>query len=837
MAQETAWSQCESLDFLLVRPLGSTVISQVCNPSLDKNKCIEYDILAKFGRTPLQGGEEGWTISLDEMDARKQTILGKLQHSPIIKHMNELKIVARKISQKTAVCEPNLIYLGQKKLVGLGPVFFDGLEFVLEEKGESKIFNNLMAIEDAQSPEEFKHIPLVPENLLSLDSLEKSGYLMLAVAHEMGHGLMQDLYGIEGMKKVLSHHHSRSGHFASAVTDPALAWVEGFAEGFEAYLGEKFSHPTLTPTLDRYFFQALERNALQAENPAAFWWSLLPAAWDNLHAFQDISSLMSDFLTDERQVGIAANNFVLKGNFINLYQKYDIVPVNAEYENINNHALESTETILSKEGAVAHLIYVMLKKQMAPELFSIVSTHQPLNVQQFVNLLQEELTPEKYQALCPTLNAIFTPQGRQLVANYQIDRAARKKAAITQDLYTFLGKPLVFIDTPVRIAPSRELWVEFLNDNILHVVSSGRLDRINLAVATPEKLLHLTSSLTDNKEMAQAVLVTLKNMQNERPLTDNAVQWGKAVVEESQRLGQLGSFEEARAHLSVGLAILDGHSCFLARHDSQKADCWSEEPVVTISSYFANRLYDYVQSGKAREDFFYQTDFGNLIMDMYVEYLHETVSDQKNRTDSPFNRVAQKLLQAKEYVQDSLRHSRVKDFLPVIPVPKEVQNLLKERLQGELTPWQEQRRLLSLYWSTPEKREEMRQYVLDHVPWGHSLDYYSRDPELRGEIKEGIYKYVPGIETTFTYWSSGEKREEMKNYVSEQYFKSAKMARTVQKTILNVIPGGRTANEYWSQSKKRTEIYQFVQEEVANSYQWLQERYQDLTQFWSADSR
>src|SRR5581483_10920360 len=124
---------------------------------------------------------------------------------------------------------PNLIYVGSKQVFGMGPAFVSRHRFAFRKK----LYTNLIVAEDAS-------LPYVPLSALSKKTLIKNNYYDVAVAHELAHGLMQDLYGLMDFEKLEISSVSRDGHFASAVTDPSLAWIEGFAEGFEAYLGEKF---------------------------------------------------------------------------------------------------------------------------------------------------------------------------------------------------------------------------------------------------------------------------------------------------------------------------------------------------------------------------------------------------------------------------------------------------------------------------------------------------------------------------------------------------------------------------------------------------------------------
>lgn len=71
---------------------------------------------------------------------------------------------------------------------------------------------------------------------LTLDLLMQNDYLALALAHESGHQVMWDRYGSKTFPRNLSL--SRSGHDVHQITDPHLAFSEGWAEAFEAIIGD-----------------------------------------------------------------------------------------------------------------------------------------------------------------------------------------------------------------------------------------------------------------------------------------------------------------------------------------------------------------------------------------------------------------------------------------------------------------------------------------------------------------------------------------------------------------------------------------------------------------------
>lgn len=71
---------------------------------------------------------------------------------------------------------------------------------------------------------------------LTLDLLMQNDYLALALAHESGHQVMWDRYGSKTFPRNRSL--SNSGHDVHQITDPHLAFSEGWAEAFEAIVGD-----------------------------------------------------------------------------------------------------------------------------------------------------------------------------------------------------------------------------------------------------------------------------------------------------------------------------------------------------------------------------------------------------------------------------------------------------------------------------------------------------------------------------------------------------------------------------------------------------------------------
>ena len=71
---------------------------------------------------------------------------------------------------------------------------------------------------------------------LTLEVLMKNDYLGLALAHESAHQVMWDRYGPKDFPRNASQ--TRGGHDTHEITDPSLAFSEGWAEGFAAIVGD-----------------------------------------------------------------------------------------------------------------------------------------------------------------------------------------------------------------------------------------------------------------------------------------------------------------------------------------------------------------------------------------------------------------------------------------------------------------------------------------------------------------------------------------------------------------------------------------------------------------------
>jgi len=203
-----AASSCETLSFWAVKPEPNpNPTKKPCNKKLDKSACTIQEAYSRM--RPVSDPAGRLAYSLDFADESEEWLakpyLDHLANSPAIQEINKMRIEARQLSKYPNVCEPNLIYLGTKKLFGLGPVFVDSTRFMLGPKP----YSSFISAEDASAA----GIPL-----LSKDSLIEYKYFDIVVAHELAHALTQDLYGLTDFTELFKKSVTRDGHIMAGIT-------------------------------------------------------------------------------------------------------------------------------------------------------------------------------------------------------------------------------------------------------------------------------------------------------------------------------------------------------------------------------------------------------------------------------------------------------------------------------------------------------------------------------------------------------------------------------------------------------------------------------------------
>lgn len=505
---------CSELSFIMVEPekiaSGTSNDKSLCKPNLDKNSCKIKKALASLSKVSIGGsGGNKEAILLKRVPGGSEELnnLAPLLNSRAVLAINQLRIYARAIAGVQNPCEPILIYVGKKEVFGLGPAFLGNVLFALE----GQLFTSLTSVED---------ISIGGFSVLSKKSLKAHNYYDIVIAHELAHGLMMDAYGMddEKLSKAIV---SRDGHMASAITDPALAWLEGFAEGFETYFGEQ--------QLDaaQFDFPIINNIAKTADGAAQlfkeFGWTgyifgSLPTVFSNLGStLLHLDDFLSEFLIAERQQPIRNNHYVLKGSFSNLTHQFGLSYLNTntlELANELNWKTENSQAIYSKEGVVAYLIYEILKVGKHRKLVETLAASKPQNVYEFVQAFfpNPSTSPSNYRATPKILNqeallrSIFTAEGRDLVSTaLRNDQYLQSSAPRNEFLGLMNSSTKSF-----KLTPPRSLWIEFENISLAHKLNVGSTDRINLLTATPSRIEQFLRSALQ-QPFKEAVVTSIRD--------------------------------------------------------------------------------------------------------------------------------------------------------------------------------------------------------------------------------------------------------------------------------------------------------------------------------------
>ncbi|MBT3981050.1 MAG: hypothetical protein HOE90_06830 [Bacteriovoracaceae bacterium] len=508
---------CQRIRFLAIKPqLYQSKQKIKCNDAIDRTHCQILRSYAQIKKNesintklPVLKVQKDFSIDYDRL-------ISPLEDSPVLQQMSNMRIEARKISgwDQNKLCSPTLIYMGKKKIFGLGPVFLDSTKFDLN----GRIYENALLIE----PGNFRGLPF---KALKKEDLRSGGYFDIVVAHELAHNLMQDLYGAEDFEKsIYPNLHSKDWHMVSSTTDPTLAWIEGFAEGFEAFLGEtSLDQKTLdsTPEMDELMAsfqnsldQAQDYGILQIDprpiseypalklpiqKPKGLLAALPRTIKTTLKVLKNISAFSTDLLKLSRQKAIRENHYVLKGDFNNLSHHYgtSLALSLYDYSNVESWQVEdNTDTLYSKEGVVAHIVYTILKLNLSREMFQAIHEVKPQNLHQFLQAFLPKLWGVKKQTMKLRLFSTFSPLGRLYAKNcmkYYYQETARTEDDYKNMLtcqHDILSRN--FVTKPFELpAPRTPMWAEFDSVSGMKKFFSGKLDRLNVKTAPPWRIQEL----------------------------------------------------------------------------------------------------------------------------------------------------------------------------------------------------------------------------------------------------------------------------------------------------------------------------------------------------------
>ncbi|MEK7691987.1 MAG: hypothetical protein AAB425_13315, partial [Bdellovibrionota bacterium] len=319
---------CENLAIKLVQPEPPNSADQIaadkkaielgCN-GYDDSVCVSAKVGSRFKRTTRGESErihvQARNIEKNELDGWLDEVL----RSPVYRRMSQYRIEARRVARMEAseICAPNLVLVSKEPIADLGFTTILAHPIVLDQRE----YGGLILFEEGH---------MGPISLFSKEALQRADYLDYTLSHEMGHALLQDLYGIEGMKTLLDGKmHSREGHFASETTDEVLAWAEGFAEGFEAHLGELFPGSIKNEGVNPAIHLAMSRlkeNAGYLLNDGLrdypdFVMNLVEIVDRSLPRMDD---LFAEFLRMERQSKVRGGFYVIQGRYANLAHDYEL---------------------------------------------------------------------------------------------------------------------------------------------------------------------------------------------------------------------------------------------------------------------------------------------------------------------------------------------------------------------------------------------------------------------------------------------------------------------------------------------------------------------------------
>lgn len=487
LASQNAYpaSNCQKLQIIPVEPLGTTEDNRLCRSGIDKLACAHHHTFKQFGRIKIQNTE-----ALSVQDAQRDldlvdTAMRRFHSSPAIQEILNLTITAREISQHPWTCEPILVRIAQKSLSGAGPAFFNGQHFLYRQR----IYRNFLDIGSSVMGSSLLE-SLEPEKVL------QSGYFEIVIAHELAHALMQDLYGVSELESMLSKSVSRDGHDVSTVTDPQLAWVEGFAEGFEAYLGEKTLKPKdLAPITLDFLFKNLISNiqTRQSDNGDSFW-GIIKTIFQSRNEItwvkDNLSNIITDFLKSGRQQELRRNYFVRYGEHIHFIKRYPDFPMSYDdIDGIVSNEVETDNAIQSKEGAIGFIIYTFLREGLVNELFRTIAVTKPHDISQFLagfrKLYPNLMNPKLEFAIKSTLSQV----GRELLVKWLPPQAG---SAFELD---FVIQKLNDLPPVTSMKPPVALWVEFETTKRLQKLLMGSLDRINLLTARRGRLGHYINEI------------------------------------------------------------------------------------------------------------------------------------------------------------------------------------------------------------------------------------------------------------------------------------------------------------------------------------------------------
>jgi len=374
----------------------------------DNFEKLEVPMLKGFKISPFEGGQGAPEIINYLKNSPEMTDSAKLR---VIARMKKLALILKSGDQaraefyKKQVSAPLVLFINLN--MGTGPACAPvPLHLDLKDGGKF-FFNTAIFIED------------IPKAFSVADAI-KNDTFDFVVAHENAHGIMFDMYG-PAISKIDKK--SNLGHDGPVVSDRGLAFIEGWAEAFEALYG---------PTNPLLKLKESEREQYR----------------------------ISEFLFT-RQDPVRRDRYIWQN-----------------YKGQKTGVLKNGAQILSTEGAIAGIFYDILTSKAIKDAFgksiTVMCLHQPKDFAEFLKGWVKEFNEDKqvlYRIFLEGTNyATVSNEARKLYFDYyqaklkyvqkQMDEKAfyavkTKWTAYKENLFNEVMK-----SENLTSNVSRDLWVE-----------------------------------------------------------------------------------------------------------------------------------------------------------------------------------------------------------------------------------------------------------------------------------------------------------------------------------------------------------------------------------------
>lgn len=488
----------------------SSTVSCICPRS---SQCTIRKGMAKFAKHVLASGETALglrRVPLHRLSARERSYYNLLKNSPILAEMSLLRMQARSYQTEVPSCEPLYVYLREggllerteNEIFHVGPAFINGMKFWFE----GHVAHNFTTLEDV-------HVQwLGTIDLLSKSSLVNKGYFDTVVAHEFAHSIMQDLYGVRNFRRLEEEHMvATAGHYEGGITDPATALVEGFAEGFEAYLGEKYLSTRIqdsAPDLDRVFAQVQGQLSSWTDRRYGDFAIGIPIVFGTrITDMFRLDDIISDWLKINRQIPIRNGTYLMRGPYISFAQRYGVAMVSpgdhsSEEEiqaDIEGLPETSSSALISKEGAVAFLVYNILKQGLAVPLFESLAQSHPRDIGELLAHFLPKIGRSQRDLLFPSISVFADARARAVysegLSSLYLSTLHESRTTRREKLNSFYNNPGIRSnvaslstvqdsqDSLIRLE-EHDLWIEFQSSSAQCSPITGESTRVRLNLAT-----------------------------------------------------------------------------------------------------------------------------------------------------------------------------------------------------------------------------------------------------------------------------------------------------------------------------------------------------------------